>query len=89
MEGNFKWSDGSPLVYDLYRDDEPNDLYGQEDCMEIYKDTGKWNDNHCSALRPYICKKTNSKSGSSIYDWLIYWLINFIIIIIFYDDSVT
>ena len=29
--------------------------------MEIGKTQGKWNDQHCSMLRPYICKKTNSE----------------------------
>ncbi|PFX30431.1 Macrophage mannose receptor 1 [Stylophora pistillata] len=58
-ESSYQWSDGSPVVYRNYGWKEPNDYYGQEDCMEINK-AGYWNDHHCSVLRPYICKKANN-----------------------------
>lgn len=62
-ESSYQWSDGSPVVYINYGWKEPNDYYGQEDCLEIVK-PGYWNDHHCSVLRPYICKTTNSEFPS-------------------------
>ena len=56
MESSFKWSDGSPVQYTNYRPREPNDLFKQEDCVEMLKDSGTWNDNHCNRQNPYICK---------------------------------
>ncbi|CAH3127383.1 unnamed protein product [Pocillopora meandrina] len=58
-ESSYQWSDGSPVVYTNYGWKEPNDYYGQEDCLEIVK-PGYWNDHHCSVLRSYICKTTNN-----------------------------
>ena len=63
-EASYKWSDGSPVAYTNYNYREPNDWIGVEDCLEMYRWNGKWNDLHCSMLRPYICKKTNSKCAS-------------------------
>ena len=63
-EASYKWSDGSPVAYTNYNYREPNDWIGVEDCLEMYRLNGKWNDLHCSMLRPYICKKTNSKCAS-------------------------
>lgn len=62
-ESSYQWSDGSPVVYINYGWKEPNDYYGQEDCLEIVK-RGYWNDHHCSVLRPFICKTTNSEFPS-------------------------
>ena len=66
-EASYKWSDGSPVAYTNYNYREPNDWIGVEDCLEMYRWNGKWNDLHCSMLRPYICKKTNSKCSSVFF----------------------
>ena len=66
-EASYKWSDGSPVAYTNYNDREPNDWKGVEDCLEFFRWNGKWNDLHCSMLRPYICKKTNSKCASFVF----------------------
>ena len=81
-EASYKWSDGSPVAYTNYNYKEPNDLIGVEDCLEMYRWNGKWNDVHCSMLRPYICKKTNSKCASFIIIIIITIIIIIIIIII-------
>lgn len=61
-ENNYKWSDGT--AYGIYLDwayHQPDDYKGQEDCMELLKRNGKWNDDHCSVQRSYICKSYNGK----------------------------
>ena len=81
-EASYKWSDGSPVAYTNYNYKEPNDWIGVEDCLEMYRWNGKWNDLHCSMLRPYICKKTNSKCASFIIIIIITIIIIIIVIII-------
>lgn len=61
VEGNYKWSDGSPVAYTNHGWREPNDWNGQEDCIHLIKWNGQWNDNQCGRPYPYICKKHNSK----------------------------
>ena len=56
LESSFKWSDGSPVQYTNYASREPNDFFKQEDCIEMRRFSGTWNDNHCSRRNPYICK---------------------------------
>ena len=56
LESSFKWSDGSPVQYTNYASREPNDFFKQEDCVEMHRFSGTWNDNHCSRRSPYICK---------------------------------
>ncbi|XP_048579857.1 uncharacterized protein LOC5521688 isoform X1 [Nematostella vectensis] len=59
-ESVYEWSDGSPLSYTNYNWKEPNDWQGQEDCLEMVRWNGKWNDNQCNRKNPYICKKQNN-----------------------------
>lgn len=61
----FHWVDGTPLNKTLYvnwRPGEPSNSFQNEDCVEMYGHwrPGKWNDNHCTSIRDYICEK---KSG--------------------------
>ena len=60
-EGKYGWSDKSPLAFTKWADKEPNDYYGQEDCVELSRWSTKWNDQHCEQNRPFVCKKHNSK----------------------------
>ena len=53
----FVWSDGTPFngsVYSNWRDGEPNDWSGQEDCVELYNNG--WNDLACSRNHYYMCE---------------------------------
>ncbi|XP_022806021.1 macrophage mannose receptor 1-like [Stylophora pistillata] len=61
-EGNLQWSDGSSLVYSNYQFGEPNDHYGQEDCMEM-RGEGQWNDLNCGRNLGYVCKQTKNPSA--------------------------
>lgn len=50
---------------------EPNDLGGNENCVEIYPDHGvKWNDRMCLAQDYFICEKYDASEQQTtiIYD---------------------
>ncbi|XP_020615528.1 macrophage mannose receptor 1-like isoform X2 [Orbicella faveolata] len=58
----FVWSDGTPFngsVYSNWRDGEPNDWSGQEDCVELYNNG--WNDLACSRNHYYMCERPKGK----------------------------
>ncbi|KAM7373565.1 hypothetical protein PAMP_008407 [Pampus punctatissimus] len=46
------WSDGSVFNYQNWAYGEPNDLYGQERCMERMN---MWNNQNCEVSLPFIC----------------------------------
>jgi hypothetical protein len=52
-EGVWKWVDGSPVVFEMWNEGEPNNFQGNEDVIEM-KSNGRWNDHHGSS-RPFIC----------------------------------
>uniref|UniRef100_A0A670ZLF0 C-type lectin domain-containing protein n=1 Tax=Pseudonaja textilis TaxID=8673 RepID=A0A670ZLF0_PSETE len=58
IEGDFQWSDGSPLLYENWQDGQPDShfLYG-ENCVGLsgQKD-GKWSDLPCGYHLPFTCK---------------------------------
>jgi hypothetical protein len=62
-EGQFVWSDGSSEVFRYWNTGEPNSYGGDEDCVEIYKTTGKWNDVPCSNPNPAIYKLPEKPNG--------------------------
>lgn len=59
-EGTFEWYDQSPATYTNWSQNEPNNMDGIEDCVQIYptisgsNPAGKWND--------LSCNSANSKS---------------------------
>lgn len=55
-EGSFVWSSGDPFSYTNWKSGEPNDSGGNEDCVEIRWNDGKWNDNNCTNTRLFICE---------------------------------
>lgn len=72
-EGTWRWIDGTLVGYSNWNTGEPNNSGGNEDYMEIYTATGKWNDLNGTQLIPFICELdlvmggigggTNSHSG--------------------------
>ncbi|XP_036439300.1 CD209 antigen-like protein A [Colossoma macropomum] len=56
-EGVWKWVDGSALTTEYWSGSEPNDLGGDEDCVEFYSNNKRWNDRRCSDKRRWICEK--------------------------------
>ncbi|XP_055995966.1 macrophage mannose receptor 1-like isoform X2 [Ostrea edulis] len=55
----FQWKDGSGVNFLNWNKGEPSDSMSssQEECVEMYTDTGKWNDVTCFTKRRYVCKK--------------------------------
>ena len=49
------WFDGTQSEYKNWAFNEPNGE-GRENCVEMYYDTGEWNDHFCSSPRGYACK---------------------------------
>ncbi|MCP4445309.1 MAG: C-type lectin domain-containing protein [Myxococcales bacterium] len=65
VETNFVWVDGTPMVFEKWRVDEPNnDGPGDapENCLVIEGDTvlQEWDDRSCITPSPYICKRAPS-----------------------------
>ncbi|KAL7978411.1 hypothetical protein Chor_014950 [Crotalus horridus] len=58
IEGDFQWSDGSPLLYESWQDGQPDShfLYG-ENCVGMsWRKDGKWSDVPCGYHLPFTCK---------------------------------
>ena len=58
IEGQFGWSDGKPFLFSNWYPGEPNNDYGNEDCINMYMSRfkGTWNDKPCDYKLPFICK---------------------------------
>ncbi|KAK3524640.1 hypothetical protein QTP70_033173, partial [Hemibagrus guttatus] len=61
-EGNWEWSDGN--VYypylEYWRPGQPDNYNDNEDCGQVDGNSeGRWNDEHCTSQRQYICKRDN------------------------------
>ncbi|XP_071507011.1 macrophage mannose receptor 1-like [Diadema antillarum] len=54
--GYYQWSDNSPLDFQSWNSNEPNDANGEEECAEFYQD-GSWNDLNCGDKLTFVCKK--------------------------------
>ncbi|WP_155798394.1 CotH kinase family protein [Sorangium cellulosum] len=56
-EGDFVWTDGTPLDYERWNGGEPNDAGGGEHCVELADGaSGRWNDMPCDTELPYVCR---------------------------------
>ena len=66
-EGNFVWSDSSGMSYTNWAPGEPNNGGGTQDYMQMYINqtdktlNGKWDDEHPTARRGFVCKYVNPK----------------------------
>ncbi|XP_062573617.1 uncharacterized protein LOC134235498 [Saccostrea cucullata] len=56
--GEFIWLDGTPINRSdpRWEPDEPNNLKGNEDCLELRGYNGKWNDIPCNSLKGFVCQ---------------------------------
>lgn len=65
--GGWRWTPNFNLhIFDNYNNfapGEPNNLGGDENCLQMRNDfnnDGKWNDETCSHLFPYICVRPST-----------------------------
>ncbi|XP_038845355.1 macrophage mannose receptor 1 [Salvelinus namaycush] len=57
FSGLFSWSDNHWVTFTYWAPGEPNNHQGfNEDCVEMFYQTGRWNDVPCTELNTYICK---------------------------------
>uniref|UniRef100_A0A8D0E803 Collectin subfamily member 10 n=1 Tax=Salvator merianae TaxID=96440 RepID=A0A8D0E803_SALMN len=55
-EGQFMFADRTPLLnYSNWKEGEPQDTSGQEDCVEMLS-TGQWNDTECHLTMYFVCE---------------------------------
>ncbi|XP_070535732.1 macrophage mannose receptor 1-like [Ptychodera flava] len=55
--GVYSWSDNTPLDYVYWDEQQPDDFYGSEQCVEVRGTDGEWNDINCGDRYPFVCKK--------------------------------
>ncbi|XP_042365609.1 macrophage mannose receptor 1 [Plectropomus leopardus] len=55
--GQYMWVDFSPLTYTHWGPGEPNNANGEEQCVQMNRHQGGWNDANCGRVGGYVCKK--------------------------------
>lgn len=58
-ESQFIWSKSGNLITFLnWSIRSPNNLKGNQDCIEMFASNGRWNDRECDHNTPFICEKS-------------------------------
>ena len=56
-QGEFSWSDGSPIDFVYWADGQPNDQSGSQQCVKMSKIFSKWSDVNCGHEYGYVCAR--------------------------------
>ena len=56
-QGEFSWSDGSPIDFVYWADGQPNDQSGSQQCVKMSKIYSKWSDVNCGHEYGYVCAR--------------------------------
>ena len=68
-EGIWQWVTGEPWIFTNWNASEPNNSGGNEDGLELYASSGKWNDIPTNGNKPYILEKSNFSEISDPLDF--------------------
>ena len=60
---SFDWLDGTKVgnTYNNFGENEPDNLYGNENCGVYYTSSGLWKSERCE-LRYYVCQRETGQS---------------------------
>uniref|UniRef100_A0A8C9WMS0 Macrophage mannose receptor 1 n=1 Tax=Scleropages formosus TaxID=113540 RepID=A0A8C9WMS0_SCLFO len=64
--GQWLWIDNTVVDYTNWMAGEPSNTVNEE-CVELYSDTAKWNNVHCSRYKSYICKVAKGKESDGLW----------------------
>ncbi|XP_054245985.1 macrophage mannose receptor 1-like [Indicator indicator] len=56
VDGQWLWLDNTVVDFVNWNVGEPSSLQN-EHCVEMYADSGYWNNNYCSSFKSFVCKK--------------------------------
>ncbi|XP_061589669.1 macrophage mannose receptor 1 [Cololabis saira] len=65
LEDQYAWSDGVPVLYTNWNQNEPNNAGGVEHCVAMTHNpliVGKWNDDACHKEHSFVCYRKKSSS---------------------------